>query len=101
MQITIRPADILSRVAAVLLVALPLAALLQWLSRVEAEDTARMTFDELRKYLSEGANATFAADYARILGFTTVYVLVVEGLAFLMRLTVRAVRPTEPTGERY
>ena len=93
MQITVRPSEILSRLAALLLVAIPLAAFAQWMGEVERQEVARMSHEELKKYLMDGYEPGFAPNFGRVAALTAVYLLVVETVAFVIRLGVRAVSP--------
>jgi len=99
MQITFRPLDIASRVAAVVLVALPIAWFVLQTGEWEAKEVSEMSHEQLLKYVQEGHNPSFLANYAWVLLLTFVYVGVVEGMAFVFRLIGRAVWPEGPESE--
>jgi hypothetical protein len=94
MQVTVQPAGILSRVAAVLLVGVVVCYFSMWLAELEAQDTAIMSHQELLAYLKAGYDPSFLSNYLLVLVLTGNYVLAVEGVAFLLRLCVRACQPT-------
>jgi hypothetical protein len=97
MQITIRWLDIASRAVAVLLAGLLLSWLLMQFGAWEKEAVAKMNHTELLNYLNEGYDPSFLSNYVRVLVVTFLYVGLVEGLALVFRLVVRAVRPEERT----
>jgi hypothetical protein len=99
MQITVRWLDIASRAVAVLLMGLLLAWVLMQLGAWEKEAVAKMNHTELLKYLDGGYDPSFLSNYAQVVVMTLLYVGLVEGLAFVFRLSVRAVRPEEQTSD--
>jgi hypothetical protein len=99
MQITVRPLDVVSRAVAVLLVGLPLAWLGMRIGAWEMEAVAKMNHTELLDYLKGGYDPSFLSNYGRILLLTFLYVGLVEGVALVCRLIVRAVPTEKPTGE--
>lgn len=99
MQVSIRPLDVLSRAVAVLLVAVPLAWIVTQAGVWEAEEVIKMSHQELLAYVKKGADASFLSNFGLALLLTVLYVGLVEGVAFVCRLLVRAVRPEHPAGE--
>lgn len=93
MQITIRPAEIVSRLVAVLVVGFAIAWATQSFAQFEAAETAKMSCEELKQYVTGGDELSFVATYFLMVAFTGIYVLVVEGLAFVLRLVARSVAP--------
>jgi hypothetical protein len=93
MQISVRLVDIASRAVAVVLVALLLAWLAMAIGAWEKEAIAKMSHAELLKYLNEGYDPSFLSTYVRMLVISFLYVGLVEGLALVFRLIVRAIRP--------
>jgi hypothetical protein len=65
----------------------------------EAKEVSKMSHEQLLKYVQEGHNPSFLANYAWILVVTFVYVSLVEGMALVFRLLGRAVWPEGPEGE--
>jgi hypothetical protein len=99
MQITIRWLDIASRAVAVLLVGILLAWLSMQFGAWEKEAVAKMNHTELLNYLNEGYDASFLSHYVTVVVMTFLYVGLVEGLAFVFRLVVRAARQEERTND--
>jgi mannose/fructose/N-acetylgalactosamine-specific phosphotransferase system component IIC len=95
MQITVRPAEILSRVAALVLMAIPLAALMQWITEVEREEVAQMSHQQLKEYLAKGHELGFTDNYLWATIMTAVYIFLVEAVAFVIRQFVRMLRPVD------
>jgi hypothetical protein len=99
MQITLRPLDILSRVAAVLLLAVLAAWLSMTLGAWEVEEASKLSHQELLAYIKDGYDPSFVGNYLRVALMTLVYVALVEGVAFAIRCAVRAVRAEESSRE--
>jgi hypothetical protein len=99
MLINVRLLDVASRVAALALVALPAGYLLTQFGAWEAKEATKMSHQQLLDYVREGFDSSFPANYWRILLITLVYVALVEGVALVCRLIVRALRPEEPASE--
>jgi len=93
-QVTISPAQVISRVLAVLLLAVPLVWISSAMSNAEQELIARLSHKELLEYLQEGQVRSFGEQYLYVGGATLLYLALVEGVAGVLRLGMRLLRPT-------
>jgi hypothetical protein len=89
---------VLSRVMAVTLLCVLVAALAGVVGRFEVEEIDRMSDQELRQYAREGASTNFVERYVTILIGAAVFVALVEALAGGLRAIVP--RDEEPTPSR-
>ncbi len=94
MQVTICLSDIFSRIAAVLIVGLLLAWVTMVLGEWEIQETSKLSHTELQEYIKQGHDSSFPGNYLHVLILTSVYVACVEGVAFLIRIGARAMRPS-------
>ena len=87
MQVIFQPLQILSRLVAVCLVALPLASLLVAIDDYEREVIGKMTHPELIAFVKEAHSSSFLSAYLRAAVVALILVAVVEAVAFGIRLT--------------
>jgi hypothetical protein len=87
-QVTFRPLQILSRVVAVCMVALPLAALSVALDGYEREIIGKMSHQELIAFVEEGHASSFLGAYFLSMVTTLIVVVAVEAVAFGIRFAV-------------
>jgi hypothetical protein len=101
MQVSIPPLQILSRVAAVLLVALPLAALRMALDGYERQAIEQMNQRQLIAFIKEVHASSYLTAYFSALIGVLLIVSAVEGTAFVIRLIASpfVVRNPAPTPE--
>jgi hypothetical protein len=88
MQITIHPLQIVSRVVAVCIVALPMAALHRYIDEAERQDIAGMNRQQLVAFVEEVHSASFLGAYLRAALMTLPVVLAVELIALGIRSIV-------------
>lgn len=93
MQVTIRPLQILSRIVAVCIVALPLGALQMLVDKHEHDAIGRMSHQELIAYVEEVHASSFAGAYCLATVGTLIVVGFIEALAFAIRCTARLFGP--------
>src|SRR5262249_20574463 len=86
-------ARFLSRVLAVLILAVPVVLIGQAIDRYEQEVVAKLSYQELRDYLQQGHSESFAGSYLIFGVLSLVYLGLVEGIAFVARLAMRGFRP--------
>lgn len=98
MQITIRPEAIVSRLVAVLVVAVALAWLAVQLGEWEMQEVKKFSHAELLQYVQEGHDPSFLTTYLRVALLTLIYVGVVECVAFGLRIGYRHCIPERPAG---
>jgi hypothetical protein len=77
--------QILSRILAVILVALPLAGLRRLLDDVEREAIAKMNHQDLIAFVKEAHTASYFGAYFQALCVLLIFVGAVELIAFLIR----------------
>ncbi len=90
MRVTMLPLQILSRVAAVLLVALPLAALRMALDGYERQAIEQMDRQQLIAFVKEVHASSYLTAYCSALIGVVLIVSAVEGTAFVIRLIASA-----------
>lgn len=88
--------SLISRAVAVFVVCLVLTLLAGLVAEAERELIKKMSHDELRSYVSEGAGTSYAERCAVILFIAAVFVGVVEALAGGSRLMIAAARDSNP-----
>jgi hypothetical protein len=88
MQATFYPLHILSRIAAVCVVALPLAWLHLAVDDYEREAIRKMTHQQLIAFVQEGHSASFLGAYLPVAIVTLFLVAAVEAVALGIRFTV-------------
>jgi hypothetical protein len=93
MQVTFPLIPILSRVGAVLFLAIAVVLIQQGMAREEQELFATLSHRELLKYLREGQDQSFASGYFYFGLLSLVYLGLVEVLAALFRLWMRFLSP--------
>jgi hypothetical protein len=86
MQVTILPLQILSRIVAVVLVALPLAGLRMAVDGFEREEIEQMNHQQLIAFVKEAHASGFLTAYLFALLGVLLLVAAVEGVAFVIRL---------------
>jgi hypothetical protein len=87
-QVTFQPLQILSRLAAVCVVALPLAALHMASDEFERQAIAGMSHQELIAFVKEAHANSFFGAYIAAAIMTLIIVAAVEAVAFVIRLVV-------------
>jgi hypothetical protein len=97
MQVTLQPLQILSRLAAVFVVALPIAALRLAVDDYERQTIRDMSHQELIAFVKEVHAGSFLGAYVLAAILTLILVAAVEGVALLIRLTVGLFCAQEPT----
>jgi hypothetical protein len=99
MQVTNLPLQILSRIAAVFLVALPLAALRLAVDNYERQVIEQMDRQQLIAFVKEVHASSYLSAYLSALVWVLLLVAVVEGVAFVIRLiaSLFVVRNPAPT----
>jgi hypothetical protein len=88
MQVTFQPLQLLSRVAAALVVALPFAALRMAVDDYERQAIDKMTHQELIDFVKEVHSASYLGAYVSAAILILIIVAAVEALAFGIRLVV-------------
>jgi hypothetical protein len=88
MQVTFQPLQLLSRVAAALVVALPFAALHLAVDDYERQAIGKMTHQELIAFVKEVHSSSYAGAYVQVAILILIFVAAVEALAFGFRLVV-------------
>jgi hypothetical protein len=88
MQVTFQPLQLLSRVAAALVVALPLAALRVALDDYERQAIGKMTHQELIAFVNEVHAGSYLGAYLSAAIMLLVFIAAVEAAAFGIRLVV-------------
>jgi hypothetical protein len=88
MQITFQPLQLLSRVVAALVVAVPFAALRLALDDYERQAIDKMTHQELIAFVKEVHSSSFLGAYLAAAVLILIFVVAVEALAFGIRLVV-------------
>jgi hypothetical protein len=88
MQVTFQPLQLLSRVAAALVVALPFAALRMAVDDYERQAIDKMTHQELIAFVKEAHSASYLGAYVSAAVLILIFVAAVEALAFGIRLIV-------------
>lgn len=89
MQFNVSPGQVVSRIVAVLILAVPIVLISQAIDSGEREYIAKLSPQDLRDYLREGQDDSFAGSYLVFGGLSLVYLGLVEGVAFLARLGMR------------
>jgi hypothetical protein len=88
MQVNFQPLQILSRLMAVFVVALPLAGLQLALDDYERQAIPKMTHQELVAFVEEVHAASYLGAYFRTAIVMLILVAAVEAVAFVIRLIV-------------
>jgi hypothetical protein len=96
MRVTFQPVQILSRVAAVVLIGLPLALLRMAVDNYERDSIPKMSHQELIAFVEELHASSFLSAYGLALATTLVLVFLIEGLALGLRLIVGQVSGPKP-----
>jgi hypothetical protein len=96
MQVTFSPLHILSRIAAVCVVALPLAWLHLAVDDYEREAIAKMTHQQLLAFVRESHSASFLGAYLLDVAVILIFVAAVEAVAFGIRLIVGVLATKKP-----
>jgi hypothetical protein len=96
MQVTFQPLQVLSRVVAVCMVALPLAALRMLIDDYERETIGKMSHQELIAFVKEVHASSFLGAYFLSVLTTLLIVVAVEVVAFGIRFTVRLFGAKKP-----
>src|SRR5262249_18002614 len=92
MQVRVSLTQILSRVVAVLLLAVPLVLLAQAIHRHEQEMIGQLSHQELLEHLREGQKDSFPATYFTLGVLSLAYLALVEAVAALLRMGVMLLR---------
>ena len=88
MQVTFQPLQLLSRVAAALVVALPFAALHLAVDDYERQAIGKMSHPELIAFVKEVHSASYLGAYFSAAVLILIFVAAVEAVAFGIRLVV-------------
>ena len=100
MQVTFQPLQLLSRVVAALVVAMPLAALRVAVDDYETQAIGKMTHQELIAFVKEVHAGSFGGAYVQEAILIVILVGVVEALAFGIRLIVGLFGARKPADVR-
>jgi hypothetical protein len=100
MQVTFQPLQLLSRVAAALVVALPFAALRVALDDYERQAIGKMTHQELIAFVKEVHAGSYLGAYVHAAIMILIFVAVVEAVAFGLRLIVGLFGAMKPADVR-
>lgn len=93
MQLTIAPVQVISRVLAVLLVAVPLGFLALAIDRGEQEVIRKLSHQELLEYLRVGEASSFSEQYLYLVVISLLLLALVEVVAWVVRLGLGLIRP--------
>ena len=93
MQATSVPKQVVSRVLAVLLLAVVLVPISAAIEQSEQEMFGKLTHQQLLEYLREGQQQSFAERYVQMALLTLVFLAAIEGVAFVLRCSIDLVRP--------
>lgn len=91
MQFTIQPSQFVSRLIALLAVAFPLALIIQEASAEERRLATQLSHQELITYLQSGYEPSLGVNYLSVALFGLVVVVLIEVIAFVLRLILRAI----------
>jgi hypothetical protein len=100
MQFTFQPLQLLSRVIAAAVVALPLAALHLVVDDFERQAVAKMTHQELIAFVQEAHAGSFLGAYIHAAILVLILVAAVEAVAFAVRLAVGLFVARKPADAR-
>ena len=89
------PSPMMLRALAALIVAVPMVLIGQAIDSYEQEVVAKLSNQELREYLKQGSDQSFVAGYLIMAVGSLLYLGALEGVALLVRLGCRMVRPSE------
>jgi hypothetical protein len=89
MHVTVSPIHVVSRVLAVLLIAAPLAYISCAMDEAEQQMIAKLNHQELLQYLRDGRAQSWAGQYLQVAIMVLLLVVLVEGVAVLLRQAVR------------
>lgn len=93
MKGTVSLTPILSRVVAVLFLAVPFVLITQALDNYEQEMIAKLSYQELLAYLRDGQTDSFAMRFLTLGGLSLIYLLFVELISAFVRMWVRLLSP--------
>jgi hypothetical protein len=99
MQVSLQPLQLLSRLAAVLIVAIPLALLVVAVDDYERRAIARMTHQELIAFVEEVHSGSYGSAYLRAAIMMLILVALVEATAFVIRRIVGLFAQRKPAEE--
>jgi hypothetical protein len=93
MQITFQPLQIVSRLLATIIVALPLAWLRTAVDDYESQTIGKMSHKELVSYINEGHASSYYSAFVMSAIMLLIVILLVEAIAFGIRLIVGLCSP--------
>jgi hypothetical protein len=97
MQVTFRPLQLLSRVVAAAVVALPLAWLRLAVDDFERQAIGKMSHQELIAFVKEAHSASYLGAYVEAAILVVILIAAVEALAFGIRLVVGLFGASKPS----
>src|SRR6516162_4646696 len=100
MQVTFQPLQLLSRVAAALVVALPFAALRVAVDDYERQAIGKMSHQELIAFVKEVHAGSYLGAYVHAAIMILIFVAAVEAVAFGIRLVIGLFAARKPAGVR-